>query len=422
MKRQILILTLLTLLTPYTVHSQWFQQSLPVSGTINDMAFLNKDTGFVAMDNSNFLRTTNGGDNWTVISSFRIYVMNKIDSVTAYGMTVDGSKIYRTFNGGTVWDSVSPVSPMCWISFIGKDTGWISTLGGIFKTTNGGISANFISNQAPVNCGKLYMLKQNYSGQNYGFFIDNAAFLWKTSNSGFNWNGITGLDGVHDLFFLNRDTGWVVDNPMIGNIYKILYTHDGLTTFDTQYVATIGSYAASKIYAINAHKVWAGNGYWNIIHASTNGGINWGTQSISFLEPEIVKIVDTTVGWAGLFNLAKTTNGGGIITYSGIDSNKNNIPVSFELRQNYPNPFNPQTTIGFSLSKNANVSLIIYDILGKEIVKVYNDKFLAAGNYKTILDLSKINLSSGLYFYVMKVSDNQNKQIFSDTKKMLYIK
>lgn len=251
MKKHLYIILFTISLFPTSLFAQWVQQTLPVSGQINDLVFLNKDTGFVAMDNSNFLRTTNGGTNWTLISNFRILVMNKIDSVTAYGMGVVNSKIYRTFNGGTSWDSVSPAGAICWISFISKDTGWISTLGGIFKTTDGGLTASLISNQQ--NCGKLTFLKTKYGNENYGWIINSG--LFKTTNSGVNWTNVTGIStNAINLFFLNKDTGWVSDDPPLANP-QILYTQNGGLNWTMQFENAFPVY---EIYFANSFNGWGG--------------------------------------------------------------------------------------------------------------------------------------------------------------------
>ncbi len=73
------------------------------------------------------------------------------------------------------------------------------------------------------------------------------------------------------------------------------------------------------------------------------------------------------------------------------------IPYEFTLGQNYPNPFNPSTTIDFGLPMNGKVTLAVYNLVGKEIVKVINAKDLAAGNYSISFDAS--NLESGSYIY-----------------------
>jgi flagellar hook assembly protein FlgD len=73
------------------------------------------------------------------------------------------------------------------------------------------------------------------------------------------------------------------------------------------------------------------------------------------------------------------------------------------LEQNYPNPFNPETTIKYSVPRSGNVSLIIYDSLGK-LVKLLVDESKTIGHYEVNWngknDLG-INVSSGIYFCKM---------------------
>ncbi|MBN1398284.1 MAG: T9SS type A sorting domain-containing protein, partial [Bacteroidetes bacterium] len=71
------------------------------------------------------------------------------------------------------------------------------------------------------------------------------------------------------------------------------------------------------------------------------------------------------------------------------------VPDNFSLEQNYPNPFNPATQIGYNLDKSADVQLIVYDLLGREIVKLV-DKRENAGRHTVTFNAK--NLSSGIYY------------------------
>lgn len=86
---------------------------------------------------------------------------------------------------------------------------------------------------------------------------------------------------------------------------------------------------------------------------------------------------------------------------------------AFELLQNYPNPFNPSTTITFSLAKTEDVNLKLYDVLGREIKTLVNEK-LESGTYNIKLNMS--NLASGIYIYRLDAGK------FSSVKKMQLIK
>ncbi len=104
------------------------------------------------------------------------------------------------------------------------------------------------------------------------------------------------------------------------------------------------------------------------------------------------------------------------VTFSnvvGVDE-ENMIPKEFYVDQNYPNPFNPTTTIKFGLPVQAEVNLIIYDILGREVSRIISSQVMNAGNYNYSFDAS--NLSSGTYIY--RLQADQKVEI----KKMLLLK
>ncbi len=97
---------------------------------------------------------------------------------------------------------------------------------------------------------------------------------------------------------------------------------------------------------------------------------------------------------------------------TGIGSSSE-TPEAFALMQNYPNPFNPGTTISFNVSELRNVSLKVYDILGKEVANLINEN-LAPGSYSITFNASA--LPSGMYFYKLQAGD------FTSVKKMTLIK
>ncbi|MDQ3019920.1 MAG: T9SS type A sorting domain-containing protein [Bacteroidota bacterium] len=89
------------------------------------------------------------------------------------------------------------------------------------------------------------------------------------------------------------------------------------------------------------------------------------------------------------------------------------IPNKYSLSQNFPNPFNPETIINYDLPKTASVKLGVYDITGKEVLSVVNEK-QEAGYYSYKINAQK--LSSGVYFYTLRTDD------FLSTKRMLLVK
>ena len=118
----------------------------------------------------------------------------------------------------------------------------------------------------------------------------------------------------------------------------------------------------------------------------------------------------------GAFTYSKTVT----VDLPNITSVKDKVKYEFSVEQNYPNPFNPTTTITFTIPFVGNAyyasitKLIVYDILGKEVATLVNQKLLP-GNHSVTFDAS--NLSSGMYFYKLKVGEKYNS-----VKKMMLIK
>jgi hypothetical protein len=89
------------------------------------------------------------------------------------------------------------------------------------------------------------------------------------------------------------------------------------------------------------------------------------------------------------------------------------FPLAYRLESNYPNPFNPSTVINYQLPVNSFVSLRVYDVLGREIETLVNDR-KNAGNHSVTFQGG--NLPSGVYFYQLRAGS------FAQTKKLLLLK
>ena len=91
-----------------------------------------------------------------------------------------------------------------------------------------------------------------------------------------------------------------------------------------------------------------------------------------------------------------------VTVVSGVGTEDAELPTEVELAQNYPNPFNPQTTIDYSLPKASDISLVVYDMLGRE-VEVLVDGPQAAGQHTVRFDAN--HLPNGAYVYRLVATD-----------------
>jgi hypothetical protein len=159
------------------------------------------------------------------------------------------------------------------------------------------------------------------------------------------------------------------------------------------------------------------NGRFSVTPEYTSGTYAYFIAVDSLGNPEYPYIIGPT--YYGEVVAGNTPPGGHVVisepvTQYLITGIKNeNESVDFGLYQNYPNPFNPETNIKFSLEKSSQILLKVYDINGKEVASLMNEK-LIPGSYVVKFDGS--NFSSGIYYYSL-ISEN-----LKQTKKMILMK
>lgn len=141
-------------------------------------------------------------------------------------------------------------------------------------------------------------------------------------------------------------------------------------------------------------------------------------DSFSIMTAQVVKR-----GSSNINSITQLIQGAGVIrtfcqnnfsiTPNGIDPVSAELPSRYSLSQNYPNPFNPVTKINFALPVSGNVTLKIYDVLGREVAVLVNEN-VKAGIYS--VDWNAAGIPSGVYFYKLESGE------FSEVKKMMVIK
>ena len=96
-----------------------------------------------------------------------------------------------------------------------------------------------------------------------------------------------------------------------------------------------------------------------------------------------------------------------------VSDNLNSMPESFQLFQNYPNPFNPSTIISYQLPVSGEVTLKVYDLLGREVETLVNE-YQDAGNHSALCIVNS-TFPSGVYFYQLQAGS------FVQTRKMVLL-
>jgi len=100
------------------------------------------------------------------------------------------------------------------------------------------------------------------------------------------------------------------------------------------------------------------------------------------------------------------------------------LPVSFALMPNYPNPFNPRTSIQISLKDMSTVDLVIYNLLGEEIIRLADSELLPAGSHNFIwkgLNRDGKRVAGGIYFYTTRIRNMSGNDVMKQTRKMIML-
>jgi hypothetical protein len=242
-------------------------------------------------------------------------------------------------------------------------------------------------------------------------FDDTNWTVYNTSNSQIPTNHPwkVAIDSLNNKWFATGDKGvlkfdditWVVFDTMNSNI-------------PFQDVRTIEADKEENIWISSLnYSIWQGGG---VSVYKNNTWTNY-TKQNSPLTEDWVNYIECDDS----MNIWIATNYGGITVYNEngiVLSNESywdfaEVPTGYLLLQNYPNPFNPVTTIKFNIPEAGNVSLRIYDILGREI-KTLVDEFKNPGNYK--VDFNASSLASGVYIYRLQAGN------YFSSKKMVLIK
>lgn len=179
----------------------------------------------------------------------------------------------------------------------------------------------------------------------------------------------------------------------------------------TQVTIRWGNHAYAKSYSL---QLAPDNVNWIVVKSQSNGtgGTNY-VETVSGLQDtaRYLALLLLSQGTNGAYSIAEIMVQGTLAT--GVRSTNDLLPKTYSLSQNFPNPFNPSTRIRFALPNAGDVTLTVYDVLGREVETLLHQR-MSPGNYELDFDASR--LSSGVYFYSLRAGS------YFVTKKMLLLK
>lgn len=216
--------------------NNWQTINTPVTSKLMTVYFLDENTGWVMGWNQHRLFTQDNGKNWVVESDGNdLYYkdLHFVNDSVGYALRFSTGQILKTTNRGNTWffkNISNPQGAPNDVYFIDKQRGWVTgTQSYIARTRDGG--ETFETVLAPS--GYSFFEKPVFVNDNIGWIIANSCWILSTNNGGQDWNiqvecgAESGF--LNDLFFLNENIGWVVggENSSGKNISRILHTSDG---------------------------------------------------------------------------------------------------------------------------------------------------------------------------------------------------
>ncbi len=444
-----LLLFMITLLGINSVlfSQQWTQVSTPQGGGVTDMIVLADGTIIVTTASFNWpatstrggvRRSTDGGTTWEntvdVYNARTLYRSTTGKLFASYWPYPANEGLIYSTNNGMLWISGYSVGANNNIFSIhtadNDQTVYIGTRTGVLKSTNGGLNFTATGPGIPANTF-VYDLDIDYTGSYIA--AGTSKGLYVSSDNGSNWIPVSGVpqtDTIYTLKFVHFTTdGAIPENKLIAGS-----TNGELFMNSTEFTAALLIYTffgkIGKLQVIkDAELEFLGAGLLrfgadNSVNAgfalSTDRGLSWyqtnnGLPSDPLVSALAYQVQGNSIRYyAGMFE--NTSTGAKVYRMDspiGIHQISSEVPNAFSLSQNYPNPFNPMTKIKFNVSKASNVNITVFDVLGRHITTLVNEK-LNAGEYETEWDA--INMPGGIYFYRLETDD------FTETKKMILVK
>ena len=367
---------------------------------------------FAAVFGVGVVRSTDGGSHWHVLQDLRAPLRVRHLTITNSGdlfAAPDSAHVMTLLIHDTTWtwEECALSGDTLRISTIGSDSRgylYVGSMKGIHRSTDHGAtwtrqSTRYASDFLGTATGDVFVASSEFAG--YGVAIStDGGVSWTTVDSGFAANnrsvmtlaidtrGILYAGGYPGVMrSANYGGGWTAMNRGLPGSFQCVYT---LTA------GKDGSLFAGSLQGVSQWK--------DTMWLPVNSGLQW-------LEISSLASSDSGYLYAATFNnqIYKTTTP--VITDAAREGGS--YPSGFELAQNYPNPFNPSTTIKYELPSSAEVRLSVYDVLGREVSVLVNER-KGAGVHEVRFDGS--GLASGIYLYRLQAGS------YVQTRKLVLVR
>ncbi|MCX6138797.1 MAG: T9SS type A sorting domain-containing protein [Ignavibacteriales bacterium] len=363
--------------------------------------------------------TTDGGKQWKDIvqKPLSAVAFDGTDILTSTAIDYDGrahlgGKLYKSLDSGYTWTNLAD-APHVNSIYAHDGFYWASNDLGVCVSTNSGVTWEYRNrglSDSMASCFAWVHANNSehlFSGTRKGVFVSSDRGMnWLPTGSGpkdvSSMATTVSLQGAPYLFAGTENAGVFVSSDR-GSLWTSI--NSGLKN---QHVLKIVTYDKYTFCALG-DSISNGGG----VYLSGDFGITWKLVTAGLPADIIAGIgVGDSLLYVATISKGLWCTPISIMT-SAPDVNSNNAPNSFVLHQNYPNPFNPSTTIEYSIPQQSQVTVKIFDLLGREVAVLVNGR-KESGRYS--VQWNAAAMPSGIYFYRIEAAG------YSATKKLILLK
>jgi len=411
MNSNFMIIVLSSLIPWFALAQNWKLQPSGTNQPLRDIYFATPLHGWAIGDSGTILHTTDGGLEWALQSialSDHLYAVFFVDSVTGWIAGANGTLLH-TNDGGNIWQQQQESNTTFHfrdVFFIDQSIGWVVG-GNIFQgiiigTIDGGQSWSKLSDSTRGSYLGVYFLDDQegwvVGGQNLFDNFVNEVIL-HTTNGGIDWEEQFSptIGPLHKIFFLDRNRGWAVGHSPLAE--GALRTNNGGFTWSPvrlQIGPIVTSELLKGLAVVDSQKIWISD--IDTIYHSDDGGQTWVKQERkSSKSLSTLFFLNSTYGWAAGFDGAIWKYQEKTVSVESRDSDNDHYNL---VHSSFPNPATENTQIRYSFSKDSDVVVRVYDILGRMVAILVNEH-QRAGMYTVSFDSKK--LLSGVYYYQISI-------------------
>ncbi len=407
MKKTLILLVLCSL----SLHSQWKNSRIQGAPPVNTLVAAKSSSGVLkiyAGTHMGMYCSSDSGTTWVAsssgLTSVCVFSLMAFDSVLFAGTW--GHGFYKSVDEAQHWISAnSPTTQNLTVRCL-KSMGKVIFAGtnpdGIFRSTSGG------SDWMQVNTGLTNKTVTALAMNNSKIIAGTSGGIFVSADSGAHW--IPASSGTTKSIQALTSDGIFDFASTVTEIYRSTDQGDhwtlagsGISSYPiTAFVALVDNNGSRYLYA---------SSFKGRIFQSTDDGINW--SQVADLQDTLMtldtyKLQVFAGSQSGTVWQTNVTQIGTDVHYASSE-----LPIQFRLFQNYPNPFNPVTNVEFRMKNEGKVKLAVYDLLGREVAVLVNER-KPAGRYEVTWDASRF--SSGAYFCTLQAG------AFRETRRMILMK